>query len=297
MAQDRLDTRLDAHTPGAGLKWRIGLIGKGIQLSRTPKMHVAEAAAQGGELRYDLIDPDAMAGPEPSLAAMLHEAEAAGFAGVNVTFPYKKAAMAHLDTLSDSTRMVGAVNTVVFGDGKRHGHNTDFWGFAEAVRRGLPDAAMDTVLLLGAGGAGGAVAHALTSLGVTRLLIHDTDGAAATALAEDINGAVVTDLTRAAADAQGIVNATPMGMAKRPGTAIAAELIAPRHWVADIVYFPIETELLRLARSTGCRTLDGAGMAVFQAVRAFSLFTGLTPDPARMRATFESFDRDREHRG
>ncbi|GKY86515.1 shikimate dehydrogenase (NADP(+)) [Sinisalibacter aestuarii] len=275
--------------PDSGAPMRVGLIGKGIQLSRTPSMHVAEGRAQGLALQYDLIDPDALPGPEPALAEMLDAAEAAGFAGVNVTFPYKRAVIDHLDVLSDAAQKVGAVNTVVFRDGGRSGHNTDFWGFAESVRQGLSGAPMETVLLLGAGGAGGAVAHALKSLNVARLMIFDTDRAAAETLAADVGAEAVSDLARAAARADGIVNATPMGMAKLPGTAIPVELIDPGHWVADIVYFPLETELLRAARAKGCRTLDGSGMAVFQAVRAFSLFTGLTPDANRMRATFEAF--------
>ena len=93
-----------------------------------------------------------------------------------------------------------------------------------------------------------------------------------------------------AAQADGIVNATPVGMEKLPGLPIPPEALAPRHWVADVVYFPLETALLRAARAKGCRVLPGSGMAIFQAVRAFGLFTGLTADPARMRATFEAFD-------
>jgi shikimate dehydrogenase len=77
-------------------------------------------------------------------------------------------------------------------------------------------------------------------------------------------------------------------MAKFPGLPLPAELLKPRHWVAEIVYFPLETELLRVARSKGCRTLDGGGMAVFQAVEAFRLFTGVTPDAERMRRHFAS---------
>ncbi|WP_372604979.1 shikimate dehydrogenase [Actibacterium sp.] len=268
---------------------RVGLIGKGIQLSRTPAMHEAEGRAQGLDLHYDLIDPDAMTGPQPTLAQMLDAAQDAGFAGVNVTFPYKKAVIALLDDISAPARVVGAVNTVVFADGKRRGHNTDYWGFAESLRRGLVGANMDSVLLLGAGGAGGAVAHALVSLGVKQLMITDRDPAAAASLAAEVGGTAVTDLAAAAKAADGIVNATPMGMAKLPGTAIDTALLEPRHWVADIVYFPLETELLRAARTRGCRILNGSGMAVFQAVRAFSLFTGLTPDTNRMRATFEAF--------
>lgn len=272
---------------------RVGLIGRGIQKSRTPAMHRAEAEALGMELRYDLIDTDEMAAPEPPIQTLLQDAEAKGFAGLNVTYPYKRAVMAHLDGLSDAAKWVGAVNTVVFQDGRRYGHNTDFWGFGEAFCRGLPDVSRDCVLLLGAGGAGGAVAHALAGSGVGTLLVHDRDAAVARDLVDALNATgraeVVEDLATSAARADGIVNATPMGMAKLPGLAIDAQMLEPRHWVADIVYFPLETELLRRARQLGCKTLSGAGMAVFQAVRAFELFTGRKPDPMRMKATFESF--------
>ena len=268
---------------------RVGLVGRGISQSRTPRMHVAEGAALGVDYRYDIVDPDMLAG-EPTLAALLDRAEAEGFAGLNVTFPFKREVMALLDELSPAAQKVGAVNTVVFDGGRRRGHNTDFWGFAESLRRGLPDAPRDSVLLLGAGGAGGAVAHALFDVGVTHILIYDRDRDLATALAAQVGGSVPDDLAIAARSVDGIVNATPMGMAKLPGTAIDTGLIEPRHWVADIVYFPRETELLRAARARGCRVLDGSGMAVFQAVRAFELFCGLTPDPDRMRATFESFE-------
>ncbi|CUH79076.1 shikimate dehydrogenase [Tropicibacter naphthalenivorans] len=273
--------------------FQVGLIGDGIQKSRTPPMHVAEGAAQGFDLCYDLIDTGTM-DPVPPLAQLLDRAQDAGFAGLNITFPYKKEVLAHLDTLSDSVTKLGAANTVVFRDGKRFGHNTDFWGFAEGLRQRLPDAEKDCVLLLGAGGAGGAVGHALVDQGVQRLLVVDRDPAMAQALVDSINrftpgrAEVARDVTQAAAQAQGIVNATPMGMAKLPGTAIDTALIDPRHWVGDIVYFPMETALLAAARAKGCRTMSGAGMAVFQAVRAFELFTGQPADAARMRATFES---------
>jgi shikimate dehydrogenase len=269
---------------------RVGLIGNGIQLSRTPKMHMQEGEAQGVDYIYDMIDPEVMGGPEPKLSDMLNRAEEQGFAGLNITFPYKQEVIEHLDELNEHAALVGAVNTVVFRDGRRIGHNTDFWGFAQAVREGLGDASLDTVLQLGAGGAGRAVAFALKWVGVENLLIADVNPEAAKALAKDVGGTAITDLSMGAAKADGIVNATPMGMAKLPGTAIDVALLTPRHWVADIVYFPMETELLAAARAKGCRTLDGSGMAVFQAVRAFSLFSGLDADADRMKQTFQSFD-------
>ena len=275
--------------------FRVGLIGQGIQQSRTPLMHMNEGAALGFGLDYQLLDTDRM-DPVPSLAALLERAEAEGYAGLNITFPYKQEVMQHLDVLSDAARQVGAVNTVVFKDGKRFGHNTDFWGFATGLDWALPEVKRDCVLLMGAGGAGGAVAHALVSVGVTHLLIADVRPETAQALAAAVGDAhgitaeAATDMAAAAARADGIVNATPMGMAKLPGMAIAPELIEARHWVSDIVYFPLETELLRVARAKGCQTASGQGMATFQAVRAFELFTGRKPDAERMRATFESFD-------
>ena len=272
---------------------RLGLVGRGIQLSRTPRMHEAEAAAHGIACRYELLDTGA--GLTGTLAEILDRAEADGFAGLNVTYPFKQEAVALVDELSDAARRVGAINTIVFAGGRRTGHNTDLWGFAESVRRGLPDAAMGTVLLIGAGGAGAAVAHALADMGASRILIADPRGEAAEALARSINASAVggraecaNDLASAAGVADGIVNATPVGMADLPGAPLDIDLLAPRHWVADIVYFPLETELLQAARARGCATLGGEGMAVFQAVRAFECFTRLTPDPARMRDTFRS---------
>ena len=266
---------------------RLGLVGRGIQLSRTPAMHEAEAEAHGLPCTYELLDTDA--GTEDDLAAILSRAEAEGFAGLNVTYPYKQAVMEHLDQVSDAAGRIGAVNTVVFRDGGRFGHNTDFWGFSESVRRGLKDAPMDRVLLLGAGGAGAALAFALAALGVSRLMIADTRPGAAEALAGAVGGPAeaAEDVKEAVRIADGIVNATPVGMAKLPGTPIPPALLESRHWVADIVYFPLETELLKVARDRGCRVLSGAGMAVFQAVRAFELFTGRPADADRMRQTFQ----------
>lgn len=268
---------------------RMGLVGRGIQLSRTPAMHEAEAAAQGLRCRYDLLDTEA--GTEGDLPEILDRAEAEGFAGLNVTYPYKQAVIASLHGLSDAARRIGAVNTVVFRDGKRFGHNTDFWGFSESLRHGLPDAETDCVLLLGAGGAGAALAHALADMDVGRLLIADTRADAAQALARAVGAEAVDDVAQAVAAADGIVNATPVGMANVPGMPIDPGLLEVRQWVADIIYFPLETALIEAARARGCRILNGEGMAVYQAVRAFELFTGRPADAERMRTTFRRLGR------
>lgn len=289
-ATERSGSRM---APGAGVL--VGLVGQGIALSRTPLMHEVEGACLGLRYIYRLFDTAAMGDTAPSLPDIIAAAEFCGFAGLNVTHPYKQAALAHLDCLSDAARRAGAVNTIVFRDGKRHGHNTDLWGFAESFRTGLPGVPRGSVLLLGAGGAGGAVAQALLDEGVEHLLVLDADAARATALAAQLADrfgagratAVVEPFGTGMPD--GIVNATPVGMAAEPGCPIATAGLNDRVWVADLIYFPIETDLLRAARARGCRTLAGSGMAVFQAVRAFELFTGLRPDSERMKATFEAF--------
>jgi shikimate dehydrogenase len=274
---------------------RAALVGCGIAASRTPPMHVAEGAAQGLDYAYDLIDMDDPARAGQPLDAVLDAAEAQGLAGLNITYPFKQAVIAHLDTLSDNARALGAVNTVVFRDGRRLGHNTDLWGFAESFRRGMAGAPLAEVLLLGAGGAGSAVAHALMQLGAARLWLHDTDADRARALSDSLAArygaarvALAHELPALAGSLTGVVNATPVGMAKLPGSPFPPALLRPDLWVADIVYFPLETALLRAARAAGCRVLPGSGMAVFQAVRAFELITGRVPDPDRMRATFDS---------
>ena len=273
---------------------RAGLIGANIGASRTPRMHVAEGRALGLDYTYALIDSGALLSPD--IGTLLDQAQADGLTGVNVTFPFKRAALALVDTVAPSAQAVGATNTIVFKDGKRIAHNTDYAGFAEGFRRAIGPQPHATVLLLGAGGAGGAVAHALLDNGVKLLFIHDTDAKSAAALVAGIDARLgagraraVRDLRVATAAADGIVNATPVGMAKLPGTPLDMALIEPRHWIADIVYFPLETEFLRQARARGCHTIDGSGMAVFQAVFAFELLTGHTPDPARMRQTFDTF--------
>lgn len=270
-----------------------GLIGSGIQASRTPAMQEREGAAQGLRLIYKLIDLDTLRLGPDALEDLLTAAQRMGFSGLNITYPCKQAVVPLLDELSPDARALGAVNTVLLKGGRRIGHNTDCSGFAESFRRGLPDVRRDCVVQLGAGGAGAAVAHALLTEGVGRLAIADTDTPRAAALAADLaarfgagRAMAVRDLAAEVAAADGLVNCTPVGMAKLPGTPLPVAFLRPALWVAEIVYFPLETELLRAARTIGCRTLDGGGMAVFQAVDAFRLFTGLEPDAARMQRHF-----------
>lgn len=271
----------------------VGLIGEGIQASRSPLLHEAEARAAGLRYFYHLIDLQKLDIASDALPLLLDAAQLLGFAGVNVTHPCKQSVIPFLDELSEAAQAIGAVNTVVFSEGRRIGHNTDWWGFAESFKRGLADASLNKVVLLGAGGAGAAVAHAALTLGAQQIAIHDPDKDKAKTLAERLcrnfgqqRAVPANNLVNELAEADGLIHASPVGMLGHPGLPLNARLLRPELWVAEIVYFPLETELLKQARMIGCRTLDGGGMAVFQAVEALRLFTGIKPDHERMLRHF-----------
>lgn len=274
-----------------------GLAGRGILQSRTPWLHEQEADAQGLRLTYALFDFNDRAWPDWELANLLDATQRIGFAGLNITYPFKQSVIGLLDELDPSAASVGAVNTVSFRNGRRIGSNTDMTGFAEGFRAGLSGADVTRVLQVGCGGAGAATANALLGpLGAQQVLLFDTDAMRAAQLRDELNRthgadrAMVCDDARAGAlRCSGIVNATPMGMAKFPGMPLPADAIEQRHWVADVVYFPLETELLATAARKGCRTLNGSGMAVHQAAAAFEIFTGRPADEHRMTASFSAF--------
>ena len=273
-------------------KLLLGLIGAGIQQSLTPAMQEEEARAQGLRLHYQLIDLDVTGSDAGALPQLLSSAKTMGFAGLNITFPCKQAVIPLLDELSDEARAMGAVNTVIFQDGRLIGHNTDGSGWAWGFRRALPGADLARVVLLGAGGAGSAIAHAVLRLGARQLLVFDSDARRAQALADTLNAhygprvEAASDIAAALQGATGLIHATPTGMAKLPGLPLPADLLRPALWVSEVVYFPLETELLATARARGCRVVDGGTMAVGQAVGAFEHFTGLKADPARMERHF-----------
>ena len=288
-----LDEQAKVGRP-SGKDFRIGLIGRGIQQSRSPFMHEREGQRLGLRYSYSLIDFDQLGLPDAALGEIVDAARQLGFAGLNVTHPYKQAVIEHLTSLSLQAQSIGAVNTIVFTAGEAVGHNTDSWGFAESFRIEMPDLSPGSVTQFGAGGAGAAVAHALIDLGAQEIVIVDQVPTRAEELASRMaarhGGRIraTRDVFDALARGQGIVNTTPVGMAKYPGTPFPANLLSSAHWVGEIVYFPQETELLRIARGLGCRTLGGTGMAVYQAVRAFELFTGIEPDRAAMIQHFEA---------
>ncbi|MGW2962844.1 shikimate dehydrogenase [Streptomyces sp. NPDC001220] len=272
----------------------VGLIGSGVGPSLSPALHEREAQRQGLRYLYRLIDIDVLGVEPEAVGDLVRAARDLGFDGLNITHPCKQLVIEHLDALDPQAEALGAVNTVVFEAGGRAvGHNTDVTGFAASFARGLRDAPLERVVQLGAGGAGAAVAHATLTLGAERVTVVDALADRAADLAGSLNryfgegravAATPDRLAGLLADADGLVHATPTGMAAHPGLPLPAELLRPGLWVAEVVYRPLETELLRVARAAGCAVLDGGGMAVFQAVDAFRLFTGREPDSGRMLA-------------
>ena len=272
----------------------LGLIGANITRSLAPALFADAFAAAGIDGFYHLMDVDHL--PGCRLPQLLDAIKVAGFAGANITYPFKQDILALLDAVDAEATQVGAVNTVTIApDGRTTGYNTDRRGwresFAESLGRGSAQGA--TVVQVGAGGAGRAVAFALMDLGVAALIIHDLDSARANALKADLSVhygnsccRITNDLARDIAGADGVVNTTQIGMGGFPGNPVPMSTFRAAHWAADVIYTPVETEFIKAAVAKGARVLTGGGMCVHQSVEAFRLFTGVEPDLALLRRSF-----------
>jgi shikimate dehydrogenase len=278
----------DRNRP-AGRRFLTGLIGAPIAHSASPAMHERAAEALGAHCHYQLIE---VAGADrDGLRALLDGVRLLGFAGVNVTFPYKEAVVALLDELSPGAAALGAVNTVIVRDRRLIGHNTDETGFARAVADLVAASAGRPVAVIGAGGVGRAITFALAGLGVGDIRLFDADRAKAESLAAAIGGQRATaadSVGQALRDAAGLVNATPVGMLPSRASAVPEALLHDGLWVADAVYWPLWTPLLMAARARGARVMTGRELAIFQAADAFALFTGLTPSTIEMGHAFDA---------
>lgn len=276
----------------------LGLLGVNILKSLSPAMHQEEGRQQGLRVFYQLMDLSTMhtrkhpqGASVDDLERLLESALQMGFAGVNITYPCKQAVLPLLDHLSNEAKAVGAVNTVVFKQGETYGYNTDCSGYSLSLQARLGDRPLGRVVLVGTGGAGAAVAHGVMGLGAQHITLVDTDLRKAHDLADNLihcYGAQAVDVTEDAQhslkQANGLINATPLGMAGIGGMCVPGDWLQSHHWVSDVVYSPLDTELIRVAKSKGCTTIDGGGMNLLQAAKAFELFTGLTPHIDRMAA-------------
>jgi len=271
-------------------KFLTGLIGAPIAQSAAPAMHEQAAEALGARCHYQLIE---VAGADPAeLRALLDGVRRLGFAGVNVTFPYKEAVVPLLDEMSPGASAIGAVNTVVVRDGRLIGHNTDTTGFERAIGDLVAGSNHGPVALIGAGGVGKAIAFALANLGVVEISIFDADRVKAERLAMQLRGRmearVADDVANALQSAAGVVNGTPVGMLPDRGMAVPEALLHRDLWVADAVYTPLWTPLLTAARARGAKVMTGRELAIYQAADAFELFTGLKPSVAVIGNAFDA---------
>ncbi len=272
----------------------LGLIGAPISSSAAPHMHQSAGAALGLRTHYQLIE---RAGAHRGdLRAMLDGVRLLGFAGVNVTFPYKEAVVPLLDALAPGIQALGAVNTVVVGrDQRLTGHNTDSTGFGRALREVIGADLGGPVALIGAGGVGRAIGFALAAMNVTELRIFDREKAKAEALVAALGGGarLATSIEAALDGAAGVINGTPVGMLPDTGCAVPVSLLRPSMWVADVVYTPLWTPLLLAARERGCRVMTGRELCVLQACDAFHLFTGLEAPVSVIGEAFDQIMRRR----
>jgi shikimate dehydrogenase len=274
-----------------GERVEVALVGAGIEHSLSPALHEREGELLGFDYHYRLLDLGELAGDGAHVTEAVQRARTDGLRGLNVTHPCKQLVVGAMDRLSPEAAALGAVNTVVFTAHGIEGHNTDVSGFRDAFPAGLPGAAVDRVVVVGAGGAGSAVAYALLGLDAGQVRIVDSDRDQAQELAAKLaehfgpgRAVAAEDLDQSLADANGLVHATPTGMGGGDDSAVDPALLYPRLWVAEVVYVPLETQLLRDARAAGCTTLDGGAMVARQAADSLELFTGVAPDRERMAA-------------
>jgi shikimate dehydrogenase len=251
-----------------------GIAGWPVTYSRSPRLH-------GFWLRRHGIDGTYIPLPirPGEFSVAMRGLLAAGFAGANVTIPHKIAAFDICDSVDDTARRAGAVNTLVFNDGKVVGSNTDGYGFVANLRSNGVNAAAGPALLLGAGGSARAVAAALQDAGAIVTVANRTR-ARAEALAHDLPGLHVIDWNArvaALADHALAVNTTPLGMVGHQPLDLDLSSAPRILTVADNVYVPRETPLLAAARACGLRTIEGLGMLLHQAVPGFHAWFGVEP--------------------
>jgi len=267
----------------------LGLIGAPIAHSASPAMHEAAGEALGIRCRYPLIEV-AGAGRD-RLRSMLEGIRTLTFSGVNVTYPYKVAIVSLLDGLDPSAAKVGAVNTIAVRDERLIGFNTDCSGFKRGVSRELGDVAGQCIALIGAGGVGKAIGVALAEGGVGRLNIVDRDPLRAAELAKALKNHCDARASESAelalVGAQGLVNATAVGMLPNTDTPAPLHLLRSDLWVADAVYQPLWTPLLLAARGLNAKVMTGRELAIDQAMDAFQIFTGKEPPRAAMANAFD----------
>lgn len=267
---------------------RLGLIGSNIAESKAPDLHAIAGRLCGLPVTYELLRPDDFG---LSFEDVLWQCRDAGFRGVNITYPYKERVVGHLAAADPAVQAMGACNTVLFEPGGPRGLNTDHSGFISAYRNTFGDAAPGRVAMAGAGGVGRAIGFALAQLGANELRLFDLDPQKARGLADAIGAVhghtlvrISVTIEEAAGGADGLVNATPLGMGGIGGCPFPPDLIAKQRWAFDSIYTPMDTSFMLAAGAAGLATMSGYELFLYQGIDAFRHFTGCNVPEDRLRA-------------
>jgi shikimate dehydrogenase len=268
-----------------------GLVGFPVRHSLSPLMHNAAFRVLGLDAEYRLF-----ALKEPQLRSFFEKLDQENIHGLNITVPYKEKVLPLLDEVSIEAKLIGAVNTIKVNAAGLRGFNTDGEGFLRYLKEDLGFEPRDkAIVLLGAGGAARAVAVSLCQCAPRLLAIYDTDKEKALALSghlqanfRDIEIAAANSLADLAiAESDLLINATPVGLKETDPPLLDDDLLRPGLLVYDLIYNPPETRLLKSARSKGCRRANGLGMLLYQGMRSFELWTGLSAPEEVMRRALE----------
>lgn len=262
-----------------------GLIGEHISRTRLPAALEILCAEYGYDLSFELIDS---ANRTPfDFRATVDELRSWGWTGVTVTHPFKISAASYAaDAMETAASHLGAANALIFEEDDVRGHNTDYTGFLSAWRANMGDETPGRVAMAGAGGVAAALAPALLELGAEEIALWDLDPAKAIALKAKLNNKVrvvsASEAIGATHEADGLVNASALGMAEYPGMAFAANAIGRQKWAFDAVYTPPETLFLATARHAGVRPISGFELFKHMALRTFAAYTSVMPDQRAM---------------
>ena len=257
---------------------RLGLIGGNITETRSAALQIICGLSVDRNVTYDLLIPQEQG---LNFEAMLKRCKAAGFDGVNVTYPYKEEVLKFVPAGEPVVAALGASNTISFSDKGATAWNTDHTGFIAAWRVKWADTAPGRVMMLGAGGVGRAIAFALADLGAAEILLHDLDATKAEALASAVQGHAGTRMTLISADdiadlsgIDGVINCTPLGMAGREGSALPAAVTGKPRWAFDAVYTPEHTQFRAQCEAMGAEFLSGYELYFHQGIQGFRIFSG-----------------------
>lgn len=256
------------------------VIGSPIAHSRSPALHTHWLKRYGIRGYYIPMDIS-----QNDLSDVIRMMPKMGFVGANVTIPHKETVLRLADLVTDRAALIGAANTLIFReDGKIHADNTDGYGFVENLRSGAPDwkPKSGPAAVFGAGGACRAVLASLIDIGVTEIRLSNRTRARADALREEFGAKIkVVDWVKAGNMLDGavtVVNSSSLGMVGKPEMRVPLDGLSPNAVVTDLVYTPLETRLLKHAKSIGCTTVDGLGMLIYQAAPAFERWFGQRPE-------------------